>query len=375
MRFRLLFFLFIGTGSLQAQLNNTMFEQRNEVVKSDSNTLGLTLRTLAFNKNNEYFSKIADGYTLFGYQINPSLYYQPTSNTRFDIGVYVQKDFGNDDYTEIQPTFTFSHTFGDSKLVIGTLEGSLSHRLIEPLYDFERVMVNRLENGLQFTVNNNWIFLDTWIDWQNMLYVGEDDQEEVTGGLSMNYILMDKDFKISIPLQMVVTHVGGQIDSSPMPLQTYVNSAVGLMLDFHNGREGFVTGARVDGYYTGYKDFSTDQLRPFEDGSGVMLNATIFTKMHLDIMASYWKGNEFLTIQGGKLYPSESSTFKNPFHIEEQRELLILRFMHNLKLADGLVLSGRFEPYFDLLNNRFEFSHALYLNYSTDFKLLKNARK
>lgn len=375
MRFRLLLILIISAGSLKAQLNNTMFEQRNEVVESDSNALKFVMRSMFFNKNNEYFEKIADGYTLFGYQVNPSLSYQPTGNTRLDIGVYAQKDFGNDDYNEVQPTFTFSYAFGDSKLVLGTLEGSLSHRLIEPLYDFERVMVDRLENGLQFTVNNNWIFFDTWLDWQKMLYPGDNDQEELTGGLSMNYILMDKEFKISIPVQMVVKHIGGQIDTSPLPLQTYVNSSVGLMLDFHNGSDGFIRGARLDGYFTGYKDFSTDQLRPFEDGSGVMLNASISTKMHLDVMASYWRGNEYLTIQGGKLYPSESSTFKNPLNIEEERELLIIRFMHNLKLADGLVLSGRFEPYFDLQNDRFEFSHALYLNYNTDFKLLRNARK
>ncbi len=354
-----------------AQLNNTMFEQRNIVNEADSGALFFTMRALGFNKNNEYFGKIADGYTLFGYQFNPSVGFQPTPNTRFDAGIYLQKDFGNDQYTEIAPTFTFTYAFGDAKLIFGTLEGALSHRLIEPLFDFERGLVNRLENGMQLVVENDWIFFDAWADWQNMLYRGENDQEQVTGGLSMNYVLMDKNLKISVPIQMVVTHLGGQIDSSPLPLQTYTNTALGLILDFHRPDISFIDHFQLDAYYTHYNDFSGEQLRPFENGSGVYINAEISTKAHIEFMTSYWRGHEFLTIQGGQIYPSESSSFKNQFTIEEERELLIFRFMHNTKLAKNLTLSSRFEPYLDLKNNRFEFSHAFYVNYNADFTLLK----
>jgi hypothetical protein len=374
MRFTLVFFLLIIPICLAAQLNNEMFEQRNLIHESDSNTLSFNLRTLGYNKNNEYFSKIADGYTLFGYQINPSISYQPTKHTKFDIGLYAQKDFGNNEYSEVAPTFSFSYLMGDAKLVFGTLEGSLSHRLIEPIYDFEKVMVDRLENGIQLVIDNNWLFFDAWLDWQKMLYTGQNDQEELVGGVSMNYILMDKNVKISIPLQLLVKHIGGQIDSSPLPLQTYTNTAYGIILDFHNPDINFIEHLKFDSYYVQYNDFSGEQRRPFQDGSGVYLNMEVRTKFKVEMMVSYWKGHEFLSIQGGQLYPSESSSFKNLSVIEDSRELLILRLMHNLKIADNLTLSSRFEPYFDLINNRFDFSHAFYLNYNTDFRLLKKSR-
>ncbi len=369
------FILLFVSLSASGQLNNSMFDQRMQVLESDSNALLFNMKILGFNKNNEYFEKIADGYTLFGYQVNPSVSYQPTSKTRFDIGVFAQKDFGNDEYNEVAPTFTFSYVHGDSKLIFGTLEGATSHQLIEPLYDFENVLIDRLENGLQFHIENDWLFFDTWIDWQNILYPGENDQEEVTGGLSIRYVLIDKTVRLSIPAQIVITHLGGQIDTSELPLQTYSNSAFGLMIDFLRPDNNLINNVRLDGYYTHYNDFSNQQLRPFLDGDGIYLNAEVKSKFGLEFMASYWRGNEFLTIQGGQLYPSESSSVQNRFVIQEERELLILRLFHNLKLSDKLTLSSRFEPYFDLLNDRFEFSHGFYLNYNADFYLLKNRVK
>lgn len=340
------------------------------MAKSDSNALFFNMKVLGFNKNNEYFGDIADGYTLFGYQLNPSLSYRPSPHTRVDVGVYAQKDFGNRQYGEVQPTFTFKYARGSAALLFGTLEGATSHRLIEPIYDFERGLTNPLENGLQFYAINDWLFFDAWVDWQNMLYRGEDDQEMVTGGLSMNYVLIDKTMRLSIPVQMVVSHLGGQIDLSERPLQTYVNTAFGLALDVIRPDNGLLNNVRLDGYYVYYNDFSGEQLRPFSDGEGYYFNLEVRSKTGLELMVSYWRAEEFLGIQGGQLYPSESSRVKKPLHLERERELVIFRLFHNLRITDNITLSSRFEPYFDLFNDRFEFSHGFYINYVADFHLL-----
>lgn len=372
--FLTLFFVHALTVSY-AQLNNSTFDQRTSVNAADSNSLFFNLKVLGFNKNNEYFGDIADGYTLFGYQLNPSLSYLPTKNTRIDIGVYAQKDFGNNEYNEVQPTFTFSYKFGDAKLIFGTLEGATSHQLIEPLYDFENVLIDRLENGFQFNVINDWLFFDSWLNWQEMLYPGEDNQEELTGGISMRYVLIDKTVRLSVPAQLLVKHIGGQIDISDLPLQTYTNSAIGLTLDFLRPDNSLINNIRLDSYYTNYTDFSNTQLRPFENGSGWYVNAEVKSNIGLEFMLSYWRGHEFLSIEGGQIYPSESSTVKNPLVIEEERDLLIFRLFYNMSLAENLTLSTRFEPYYDLINNRFEFSHGFYLNYNVDFYLWKNNGK
>lgn len=358
---------FILTGQLlYAQLNNSAFNQQTAVVEADSGWLSLGFNTLGFTKNNEYFNRIADGYTLFGYQVNPYLSYQPLPNVRIDVGVYLQKDFGINGYESIQPTYSFRYKNHGATVIFGTLDGSVSHRLIEPLYDFEKVLIDRLENGFQVVMEKDWIFFDVWADWQNMIYPGDDEQEEVTAGLSLDYKLINKvNFIMSIPIQGVVFHRGGQIDLNDNPLETRWNNALGVDLTFP--RDGTFKKFNFSGYYTFYKNVTGNSV--FEDGSGVYLNAAIETNFNVEVMASYWKGNEFQSIQGGLLYPSVSSTVKNPFYVEPERELLILRFFHRIKLADNLTISTRFEPFYDLGNSKFEFSHGFYVNYTTDFKL------
>ncbi|ELR72761.1 hypothetical protein C900_01140 [Fulvivirga imtechensis AK7] len=357
---------------VSAQLNNQIFEQRLRMDPADSNALFFGLNTLGFTKNNEYFNNIADGYTLFGYQLNPYLTYYVTPHFRVDAGIYLQKDFGANGYQEIVPTFSFKYLHNGIAIIFGNLEGSISHRLIEPLYDFEKVLVDRQETGIQLLVENERLFLDGWIDWQNMIYKGDNDQERVTGGLSLNYKVKQLPrWNIELPVQFLVTHVGGQIDSSPAPLQTYINTATGVGLQHTFGEKNFVQGIRMDNYYVYYKDFSTEIERAFEDGSGLYANLSVKMRPNLEVMTSYWRGHEFISIMGGQLYPSVSSTFKNSTALEEVRELLILRLMHNIKVADRLYITTRVEPLYDLANSKFEFSHGFYINYSADFLLTK----
>lgn len=373
MKFKLGVLLLLAASlKVSAQLDNSKFEQRSTINPADSNSLFLGINTLGFFKNNEYFNDIADGYTLFGYQLNPYLSYNPAPNFKLTAGIYLQKDFGNEGYEEIVPTFSLEYLHGNTKVIFGNLEGSVSHRLIKPLYDFEKVMTDRLENGIQFIVDKDNLFFDGWVDWQHMLYKGENDQEVINGGLSFNYNVLKSDrLSLWVPLQFVVMHRGGQIDTSPAPLQTYTNTAAGFMLKYA-GREGaFIESVITDNYYVVHKDFSTERLQPYEDGSGWYFNAGIKSKANVDFLVSYWRGHEFISIAGGQLYPSVSSTIKNPNTIEEERELLIFRFTHNLRVTDQIWLTTRFEPFYDLGNGNFEFSHGFYINYTTDFFLLK----
>jgi len=355
------------------QLNNTAFDQPTKLNAADSGIVSLGFNTLGFTKNNEYFNKIADGYTLFGYQVNPYLTFQPLSNVSLSVGAYLQKDFGANGYENIQPTYTFKYQKNHTAIIFGTLEGSTMHRLIEPLYDFEKVMVDRLENGIQLKVDRDNLYIDGWVDWQKMIYKGDANQEEITAGLSSWFEVWKNDnYRLKVPVQLVVHHQGGQIDNNPNPLKTLLNSAMGLDLTWQPQNGSLITSVNVQPYYAYYKDFSFEKRQTFEDGSAFYLNLSVNTKYHLRVMASYWQGHEFMSIMGGQLYPSVSSTYKNPFYVERNRQLLILRFMHELKLADNLKLSTRFEPYYDFQSELFEFSHGFYLTYTTDFKLNRN---
>lgn len=362
-----LFFLLV-LFSAKAQIDNQPFYDINKLQASDSNKLWFDINALGFNKNNEYFNDIADGYTLFGYQLAPLITYQPLKNFAFTGGAYFRKDFGTNGFQEIEPIVRFTYHKDSLQLIFGTLNGALAHRLIEPLYDFDRSLMDPLENGLQVRYFKKSWFADFWIDWQRMIYEGDPFQEEVLGGLSL-----EKEFKIDkvslfIPLQLLMYHEGGQIDTDPDPLETFWNSAIGLRLQGTPKRN--IKRWQTSMYYLYYKDMSNQKLQAFDDGQGFYANASFTTNFDLQVMLSYWKGEDFISIVGGQLYPSTSSVFKRPDRIERDRELMILRFSHNIHVFKGIYVVSRFEPFYDLRNETFEFSHGLYINYRQKIPLL-----
>ncbi|MHC2990688.1 hypothetical protein OB13_03470 [Pontibacter sp. HJ8] len=346
------------------------------VKPENANQIRIGVHAFGFSKNNEYFNKIADGYTLFGYHLLPRVSYYSSSSVRIDAGALLWKDFGSAGYQDIQPTFTVKYQQENWALVFGTLESNLSHQYIEPLYDFERVMNDRLENGIQFLANTHRLRLDAWIDWNKMIYRGDPDREEVAGGISSAIHLLDlpgqtagDTLRLSIPLQFTAQHKGGQIDNSDLPLLTVANVAVGMELE-RKLPNRLVHRVYTKNYLLGFKDFSNDMELPFTSGGALYLNVGVDTK-YQDVMLSYWRGDGYIAEMGGKLYQSASTTYKNPDYIQEDRQLLILRFMKDFELLDDLYLSLRLEPVLDLDDPKLEFSNAFYLTFDTDFFVAK----
>ncbi len=365
---------------VHAQLNNTALQQRLPVNSANANEIRVALHAFGFSKNNEYFNKIADGYTLFGYHLNPRLVYYPAPFVRLDAGIFLWKDFGSSGYQSIAPTFTAKIQKENWAFVFGNLEGNLNHGYIEPLYDFERVINNRLENGAQFLMNTHGLSLDAWIDWNKMIYRGDPDREEINGGANMGIKLLEQEGKygagdtlrLSFPVQFTAQHKGGQIDASDLPLETMVNMAVGVELEKKYPFK-FLHRLYTKNYIVGFKDFSNVRLLPFEQGYGIYLNAGIDTK-YQDVMLSYWKGDSYVAELGGKLYQSASTTYKNPDYLQKERQLLILRLMKDFEIMKDLYFTLRLEPVLDLDNPKLEFSNAFYLTFDTDFFVAKPRR-
>jgi hypothetical protein len=371
MKKALFILLLIIPAAAFAQLDNSAFEQRMIVEPADSNKLFLGINMLGFAKNNEFFDTMIDGYTLFGYQLNPYLSYNIAKNVRLDAGVYVQKDFGNDDYSEVMPTLSLKIRNNNVNFIFGTLEGSIHHGLIEPLYDFERVLNNRLENGAQVIwMKDNSLFLDAWIDWRKMIYANSTEPERFTGGISFNKRLFTfGNMHVDLPLQLVASHQGGQIDTVDNEVITSFNMAGGLTLEGTGA--GIIKSWGIKLYAA---SFNTNANTPVynQDGFGFFLNPYVKTTIGLTVMGSYWYGDKFLTIQGSPLYTSANDQY--PLRMDETREFVMLRFLYDLKVADGLTLTARAEPFYDTYAETIEYSFGFYLNFSERFFLL-NAKK
>ncbi|MHA6246667.1 hypothetical protein ACXYMU_01935 [Pontibacter sp. CAU 1760] len=372
----LLLALFFACLRSQAQVNNAALLQPIPVRAEDAGEVKLGVYTFGFFKNNEYFNKIADGYTLFGYHLQPKLIYYPSSFLRVEAGALVWKDFDSSRYRDIAPTFTIKLQRDRWALLFGTLEGNLNHGYIEPLYDFERIITHRLENGLQYKLNTHAVKLDAWLDWRTMLYAGENEQEKINGGAALGLLLLERpgryggdSLRLTLPLQFTAQHKGGQIDTSPLPLTTVAHAAVGLDLEKTLGR-GAVHRIYTKNYLVGFRDFSGESQLPYQQGYGVYLNAGADIK-YLDAMLSYWQGQGYISELGGRLYQSASTTVKNPDYLQRERRLLLVRASRSFELMEHVNLLLRLEPVMDLKDAKVEFSSGFYLAFNTEFFLAK----
>jgi len=332
--------------------------------------LRFSLNAFTFFKDNEYFNDIVQGYTLFGTQLNPQLVYYPTKELRLEAGVFLWKDFGNPTLQQVRPTYRAIWTHGSSQFIFGNIKANLNHGYIEPLLDFERVMLKPLEEGLQYRLNTKRVFLDTWVDWLKQEYPGSNYQEQIAGGLSSSFRLTDDASRVqlSVPLQFTARHFGGQIDTLRAPIQTLFNYAGGLVARVPLGGS-FVQAVRVNAYGLLFDDHSFANYRlPFQAGKGLYINGTLETK-YVDLMLSYWQGSKFYAPLGGNYYQSIASRYGTPGYTDAERRLLLVRLLRDFRISDAAALTVRVEPVYDFNRSLLDFSFGFYLNFRQEWLL------
>jgi hypothetical protein len=347
-----------------AQLNNRALEDEIAVHTADSLRWGMSFHSFNYLRNTEYFNNVELGRTLFGTQLHPSVFFQPNSYVKLQAGVFLQSDFGATPYiNRIVPTLSLKISSKNNKrsFTFGTLEGALAHRLIEPMFDISSAIEKRIENGAQFKINNNRVFLDTWINWEKYIQHGSPHKEGFTAGFNFTpaVIKTSNNFAVNVPLQGTAFHRGGQIDADSSNMIMVFNAAAGIELK-KEWPNAFVRALSASSYYALYKENSNSGYFPRRGGQGIYPNLFIDTKW-LALMVSYWQGNNFISPRGTPLYQSVS--VDKPGYTEKKRDLLFVRFLYQKELHSNLTLAARFEPVYDVNNSIFDFSYSMYLVY------------
>ena len=338
--------------------------------------LRLSLNSFTFFKDNEYFNDIVEGYTLFGTQLNPQLVYYPTRDLRLEGGIFLWKDFGNPTLKQVRPTFRATWTRGASQFIFGNIRPNLNHGYIEPLLDFERVILKPLEEGLQYRLTTKRVFVDTWVDWLRQEYAGVNYQEQIAGGLSSEFRLTGgaSRVQVSIPVQFTARHFGGQIDTLHAPVQTLLNYATGIVVRKQLNNRIFQA-VRLNAYGLLFDDHSFANFRlPFQRGNGLYLNGTLETR-YVDLMLSYWQGHQFFAPLGGNYYQSVASRYGTPGYTDAERRLLLVRLLRDFRIADAAAVTVRVEPVYDFNRQLLDFSFGVYLNFRQEWLLGNLARR
>ena len=358
--------LFAVTAS--AQVDYPVFKNTTNIDPADSQKVSLSIHNLNYIYNTEYFSDIPLSGTLFGYQLIPEIKYQPNSRFVITAGVYLQKEFGRKEYTSLLPTFSVKYKARQSSYILGSLEGNINHGFIEPLYDYKLLLNERLENGFQFFVDTKPYYHDFYINWRRAIHIGDPFKEEFDLGYSARFNVIEKDnFKLRIPIQMLYSHKGGQIDVTNVPLTSLVNSALGVSLSFNN-LQTFIQGISFDNYYLNYKDISGHKVQPFNEGNGYLSHLLLDFK-YFDVDLRYWNSNAFINPRGNSLFSSVSE--KYPGLTEKKRQLLLTSFIYDTHLFQGANFNFMVSPYYDFAIKKVEYSYEMYLSYQLEVMLAK----
>jgi hypothetical protein len=368
-------FLFYSCISItvRAQHISGAMQFQNPVSVQDSNSISLSYSNLFYFRDYEYFHNIQTGYTLFGTWHYPRITVQPTTWLKLEAGALLQKDFGDKQLDRAWPVFSLQLQHQHFRFLFGALEGHQSHGLIEPLMSYDKMIERPIEEGFQFKWKTKRISADIWLDWERRQKENADHPEELTGGLSFTYTLTNpgKPWQISIPVQFIAPHKGGQLDTNHSIVTTVLNSAIGLKMEWNDPNDAWLKQVSVDAYYAGYKHMHKSNLYPFEDGNGFLANLFLQSKWNVSLLASYWKGSDYIAPKGGKLFQSISSIPGREHYTEPERQLLFLNLLYEKELTTGFFIDLRYHPYFDLRNHFLEHAFLILLSYRDVFKLGK----
>ncbi|MBD0331323.1 MAG: hypothetical protein ICV66_01580 [Chitinophagaceae bacterium] len=362
------FFFTLSVLNTDAQSDYQIFKDSATFQRNDTGKLSVELDNLNYLRNYEYFGKIPLSYTLFGYQLIPQLKYQFNQFFSLKGGAFVRREFGLKDFVNITPMFTAKYQKNGFSFLLGSLEGSLNHRFIEPIYNLERFINDRIEQGAQAILDKKSLWADWYIDWEKAIKRYSPYREEFTTGVSSRIKLFDiKNVNVEIPIQAITAHKGGQIDSSGLPVETLLNTAAGVSLNFRTISE-FLPAIRTEHYFVYYKDLSEINLQLYKEGMGFLSSVTFKTK-YIDVDLRHWWGDKFFGPRGTPLYSSISEQSRN--FGEEKRHLLFLNLIYDRQLFKNIFIHLRFEPYYDFRNEMVEYAYSVFLRFRKDFLIAK----
>lgn len=372
MRNLLFVFCFVGLISrANAQIDYTIFRDSVTLKAQDSGKLSLSIDNLNYLRNYEYFGDIPLSYTLLGYQFIPQLKYQLNESFILKGGIFLRREFGLQGFTDVVPVFTAKYQKKSFTLNLGTLEGALNHRFIEPIYDVESIINDRIEQGVQVVITKPKFWMDWYIDWEKAIQLNAPYPEEFTTGFSIRKkIFGNEKVEVDLPAQALVAHKGGQIDSSNTPVESLLNTALGAAFTFNNPGS-FIKAVKTQHFFAYYRDISGTKAQLFNNGTGLYSALILKSRLNIDLDIRYWKGNTFHGPRGGALYSSISEKIRG--YGEQKRELLFVSFIYDKQLFPNVWLDLRVEPYYDLRNRFTEYAYSVFLRFNKDF-LLKQVK-
>ena len=367
---RLFLILIFLTGTIFTVSGQNFFVT-NTPVTSGANSLTLKFENTGFFKNNEFKSAFTNGYTLTGNWIRPKLVYLPSEKVEIELGWHYLLYNGSEKATWSIPWISARIRFLDNwQFILGDLDNSRNHRLISPIWEPERFLSDKPEAGFQFLHRSKQFYFDGWLNWEQFISDGDPFQEHLTAGISAEATLVrSQNIALTLPLQVLFHHMGGEIDSSPLRVQTLANTAIGLKTSLSLSYP-FISGLEFAGYYSSFSDQKGNAGLPFEKGDGIFAIGSLSTKIG-QFGLQYWNSENYYSIKGMGLLQSVPG-IKIPYSASDyKKEMFQVFYEFEKELTKGFTLGTRLEGWFEQNPNNFSNTAAVYMVINQDFLLKK----
>lgn len=365
----LLFMLFSKSATSQVGVlplleNETKYDSLKPGVYFD-------LEAVSFLKNNEYNSQLTRGFTGIGYFAKPALHYESAVH-RYSItaGSFLRFYSGQNKFNQVLPILRIQAPLSSQiELVMGTIYGNLNHGLEEALFRFDRFYNDHLENGFQVFWNNALIESEFWLNWD--VFIEEDDpfQERFHFGSVSKIQILDKQIKLSLVLQHLLTHTGGEIDSSPAFAYTILNGVAGAHISIPSkGNYQWL----IEPLFFTYNNLSShpdeQRLPNFGEGQALYIKAAYEGK-GLSGLIAYWHSENFWAPLGESLFHNVSDYSD---YTVAQRNLLNAKLTWTALQINGLDIQFRFDLYYDIDENSISHAAGFYMRVNEQFWILDN---
>ena len=316
----------------QLPITQSLYTDNYTINPDDKGALGLSIDNISFLRNNESDGDVQDGYTVPGFRLMPRVTFQPSPIVRLEGGISLLRYWGADKYPNYAyqdiaewKSDSYQHGFHflpffraqiqpipQINIVLGSLYGGGNHRLIEPLYNPELNYTADSETGIQFLYNSRVAHLDAWVNWESFIFKNDKHKEALTiGGSACLHITDPKSFfYVGIPVQALVIHHGGEIDSiGDKKIISLANGATGLRFQTNFDNEVFKN-ISLDVMGAGYQSFSREKDEEdlfYTKGWGFYSNLT-FQVWNLNVKMAYWRSGDFINLFGNQVFGNVSQT-------------------------------------------------------------------
>ncbi|NNJ55695.1 MAG: hypothetical protein HKP14_06170 [Bacteroidia bacterium] len=345
--------------NLYSQYENSFFDNDKYEDTIDSSHILLHFDNLSYFRNCEYLSPVDKGSTYIGFNLLPYAQYSFNDKAQIYGGLLIRYDFGNPELKLLEPYFKF--TYNDvlkHNIVFGNLNGTLQHRMIEPLYDYERAVTDRFEQGLQISKPGDVIEYDAWIDWHDMIYENDPKNERFVAGynLYLNPVNTERN-KLSLNAQGITVHSAGEIDLNSAPNSVEYNFAYGLEYTHFFNEE---TNLFLAGHAAFYEDRSNTLVNGLIDGVG-QLGVIRLTHKEYQFVLNYWDSHQYQGPWGEQLYHSLGN--KNWPSPQDYRKMIGARVGYEVTIGKNLVFLNRLGFNYNVHPNKLDVTMENYLRW------------